>query len=368
MSGRPLLYYRGRVGLFHILRELNVGVGDEVLLQAFTCVAVPEGVMAAGARPVWTDLAPNSVNLDPEDLARKVTPRTKAIIVQHTFGVPAALEGILAVAKRHGLPLIEDCCHAVDSTYDEQPLGTLGTAAFWSYEWGKPIIAGLGGEVRFNEPILQAAAEASYAERFERAPKKQSAVIAIQYAAFRLLYGPRRYWPVRRIYRVFGAAGLLQASYNPVGPNVTMAEDFRWRMCDFSQARLPVARSNARAFLPEREKQVIRYADGLVAEAVRRPVVPENAKAVYSRFPIFVSRKQDLLRAARSSNLELADWFTTPVHPLSNGELKLVDYSVGSCPRAESAAAALVSLPLDPKVTPRFQEALVQLINRHALS
>jgi perosamine synthetase len=368
MAQHPFLYYRGRVGLYHILRELGVGVGDEVVLQAFTCVAVAEAVMATGATPVWVDLAPDSVNLDPTDLDCKVTPQTKALIVQHTFGVPADLDAIAPIARRRGLPMIEDCCHVFGSTYRNENLGTAGAAAFWSYEWGKPIIAGLGGEVRFNDPSLQVSADASYALQFRSAPARKSAVIAAQYLAHALLYSPGRYWAVRRAFRVLGRTGFLQSSYNPIGPGVAIADDFHWRMCGFSGKRLKSAREDALAFLPERENQIARYARGLHADAYRRAIVPANSRAVYSRFPIFVSRKSQLLNAAHSSNLELADWFTTPVHPLAGRDLQLVKYAAGSCPRAEAAADSLISLPLDRKVTPRFQTQLIQLINGHALS
>ena len=80
---------------------------------------------------------------------------------------------------------------------------------------------------------------------------------------------------------------------------------------------------------------------------------------------MFVPRKESLLDAACAANLEMAAWYATPVHPLAGNELRLVHYTPGSCPRAEEAAAALVSLPVNPKVTPAFQDRLVDLINRH---
>lgn len=103
-SAKDMLFFRGRVALFHVLKTLGVGSGDEVVLQAFTCVAVPEAVMATGARPVWVDLAENSVNLDPVDLACKLTPRTKAVIVQHTFGIPAELDAVMPLLETWKIP------------------------------------------------------------------------------------------------------------------------------------------------------------------------------------------------------------------------------------------------------------------------
>jgi dTDP-4-amino-4,6-dideoxygalactose transaminase len=347
------------------LRLLGVGAGDEVILQAFTCVAVPEAIMATGAKPVWVDLAAGSVNLDAADLAAKVTSQTKAIIVQHTFGVPADLDAILPIAEHHGIPMVEDCCHTVASAHRQRLLGTIGAAAFWSYEWGKPVIAGIGGEVRCNDPELQSRAAENYARDFSPAPAKKSAVIAAQYIMHALLYGPRRFWAVRRAFHALGRAGVAQSNYNPVGPGVAMAADFRWQMAGFSQSRLAAARARAEAFLPGRRQQAARYTAGLRPGSVRFAAVPPGAEAVFSRFPVFAPRKEVLLAAARAANLEMAAWFATPVHPLAGDELRLVHYTPGSCPRAEAAAASLVSLPLHPRVTPAFQDRLVELINRH---
>lgn len=362
----PFLYYRGRVGLYDILRQLGVGPGDEVVLQAFTCVAVPEAIMAVGATPVWADIAPESVNVDPAALAARITPRTRAVIVQHTFGVPAELDAILPLVQRDDLPLVEDCCHALASTFRQRVLGTIGDASFWSYEWGKPIVAGVGGEASFNDPALRAKAETDYAKDFSPAPAMKSGVIAAQFLLHALLYSPRRFWWVRSAFHALGRAGVAQSNYNPVGPGVAMAPDFGWRMCGFSQSRLERARAKAHASLPQRIRQAERYASGLRPESAQRVHVPPGTEAVYSRFPIFVRRKQELLAAARASNLEIAEWYSTPVHPLSGDDLRQVHYSSGMCPRAEAAAASLVSLPLGSKVTPDFQDQLIDLINRHA--
>ncbi len=366
MTAPSFRYYRGRVGLYDILRQLGVGLGDEVVLQAFTCVAVPEAIMAVGATPVWADIAPNSVNVDPANLAARITPRTRAVIVQHTFGVPAELDSILPLVQRHDLPLVEDCCHALASTFRQRILGTIGVAAFWSYEWGKPIVAGVGGEAVFNDLTLRAKAEAVFGKDFAPAPTMKSGVIAAQYLMHALLYSPRRFWWVRSAFHALGRAGIAQSNYNPVGPGVAKAADFGWRMCGFSQGRLERARARAHASLPARVRQAERYATGLRPTSAQRVEIPPGAEAVYSRFPIFVPRKRELLASARSSNLEIAEWYATPVHPLLGDDLRHVHYAPGMCPRAEAAAESFVSLPLGDKVTPGFQDELIDLINRHA--
>ena len=361
----PLLYYRGRVALYDILRQLGVGAGDEVALQAFTCVAVPEAVMAIGATPLWIDVAPNSVNMDPASLAARVTAKTKAVIAQHTFGIPADLDPIAAFATSRGLPVMEDCCHSMASTHKGRLLGSVGVAAFWSYEWGKPVIAGVGGEARFNDTALRSGAASEYSANFQPPPFRKSAVIAAQYVAFSLLYSPRRFWAIRRAFRAAGSARVIESNYNPVGPGAAMAADFGWRMCGFSRGRLARARARAADHLALRRRQAERYADGLCIDGVAIPPVPAEADAVYARFPIVVERKPALLAAARAANVEIADWFATPVHPLSGDDLSLVHYVDGSCPHAETMAQSLVSVPLGGKVTEDFQRDVIEVIRRH---
>jgi perosamine synthetase len=366
INKREYLYFRGRVGLFHILQLLNVKCGDEIIVQAFTCVAVVEAVLATGATPIWVDIVPNGVNLDPGNLSKKITTKTKAIVVQHTFGIPADLDAILAIAELHQIAVIEDCCHIHGSTHRNRPLGTFGAAAFWSYEWGKPVVAGLGGEVKFNAASIQARARDSFDRSFRAPPAKSSFVNAVQYLMHSLFYGPRRFWMVRRAYRIFSRAGVAVPSFNPIGPDSPLSAEFGWQMCGFTRRRLGRARSKATALLPERKQQADRYASGIKATAARFVSSPSGAQTIYSRFPVFVSNKAEFLSAAYAANLEVAAFFSTVVHPLSGKELDYVGYVPGLCPLAEAAAASLVSFPLGPKVTPDFQDDVIDLVNRYA--
>ena len=145
-------FFRGRVGLYKILESLGIGKGHEVITQAYTCVAVPEGILASGATPVYVDIDASGYTLDPNDLQRVITDKTRAIIVQHTFGLPADMEPIVQAAQEHNLMIIEDCCHTVKSKHFGQTLGTFGKAAFYSFEYGKPYPVGAGGSVVTLDP------------------------------------------------------------------------------------------------------------------------------------------------------------------------------------------------------------------------
>ena len=140
-----LCYSRGRVALKAILRGIGVSGGDKVAIQAFTCSAVPEAIMAAGALPLYVDIESDGFNMDPEDLRKKISHRTRAIIAQHTFGIPADMDRILGIANESQIPVIEDCCHTLTSSYKGKVVGSFGVGSFYSYGWGKPVVIGVEG-------------------------------------------------------------------------------------------------------------------------------------------------------------------------------------------------------------------------------
>src|SRR3989344_584795 len=101
---KALAVNSGRNALYLILKTLGIGFGDEVALQALTCVAVPNSILWLKGRPLYIDVD-NSLNMDPKDLNEKISERTKAIIVQHTFGIPADMEKILKIAEKRKIPV-----------------------------------------------------------------------------------------------------------------------------------------------------------------------------------------------------------------------------------------------------------------------
>ena len=123
-------FWKGRVALYAILKAMGIGEGDEVLVEGFTCVVVPNSVIFAGAKPVYVAPDPKTYNMDINQIEPKSTPKTKAIVAQHTFGFPADMDAIIEIAQRHNLKVIEDCAPALGATYKGKKVGTLGDAAF----------------------------------------------------------------------------------------------------------------------------------------------------------------------------------------------------------------------------------------------
>ena len=110
-------FWKGRVALEAILRALGLQGGDEVIVPAYTCMVVPNAIRLVGAIPVYADIGAGNYNIDPLDVEKKVTPRTRVLIVQHTYGIPANLEALASFAQKHGLHLVEDCAHVLIGSF-----------------------------------------------------------------------------------------------------------------------------------------------------------------------------------------------------------------------------------------------------------
>ena len=136
----------GTSALHLALLALDVGPGDEVIIPSYVCCALLNAVNYTGATPVLADIYPDTYNLDATDVKRRLSNRTRAIIVPHLFGLAADLDSLLAL----GVPLIEDCAQAVGSEYARCPVGTFGVAAIYSFYATKVITTGEGGMVVSN--------------------------------------------------------------------------------------------------------------------------------------------------------------------------------------------------------------------------
>ncbi|MEO8086120.1 MAG: aminotransferase class I/II-fold pyridoxal phosphate-dependent enzyme, partial [Bacteroidota bacterium] len=118
------LYWKGRVGLYALLKSMNVGKGDEVIIPAFTCIVVPNAILYLGAKPVYVDIDNRTYNINVDLIEEKITPRTKVIIAQNTFGLPPDIETILKIGQKNNLRVLEDCTHGFGGHTGGLPNGT----------------------------------------------------------------------------------------------------------------------------------------------------------------------------------------------------------------------------------------------------
>lgn len=144
----------GTLALEAALEALGVGPGDEVITSAWTFIATASAILTVGARPVFVDIDPSTNTIDPSRIEEAITPKTKAIMPVHIGGLPADMDGVMDVANRAGLPLLEDACQAWGARWRDRGVGTIGALGCFSFQESKNITAGEGGAVVSNDRAL----------------------------------------------------------------------------------------------------------------------------------------------------------------------------------------------------------------------
>jgi dTDP-4-amino-4,6-dideoxygalactose transaminase len=348
------------VGLYGILRALGVGEGDEVLVPVPTHIVVPNAVRYTGARPVYVDCSLHTYNIDLEAAERLVSSRTKALIVQHTFGIPVDLDRAVEVARRHGLHLIEDCVHSLGARHRGRPLGSVGRAAFFSTEETKTISSTMGGVAVTNDPGLAAELERFRAEC--RRPKRAStARYLLKLIAYHLLTQPHIHRYARRAYERLGRP-------QPLARATTVEEQHGGRPRGYEErlanAQAAVAFRQLRRLddnLVHRRMIAALYGEELAARGYEVPRPPAEAESAYVRFPVRVVDRGDTARRVAPWAV-LGTWFTSVLEESASPDAG--GYEAGSCPNAELVARDLVNLPTHPRVSRRDARTIASVLAR----
>ena len=144
----------GTSGLFLCMKALNIGPGDEVITTPFTFIASANCIMMTGAKPVFVDIDPTNLNMDPAKIEEKITEKTKAILPVVVFGNPAGLDKVYQIAQKHNLPVIEDSCEGIGSELNGKKVGSFGTMSTLAFYPNKQITTGEGGMILTDDEKL----------------------------------------------------------------------------------------------------------------------------------------------------------------------------------------------------------------------
>lgn len=317
-------------GLHLVLAGLGVGPGDEVIVPAFTWVATANVVLYCGATPVLADVDPLTFDIDPTDIAHRVTDRTRAVIVVHLFGLCADMDAIRKAVPGH-IPIVEDCACAAGATYKGRPAGTLGAAGVFSFHPRKSITTGEGGMVTTNDSSL--------AETCDQLRNHGASVS--EETRHR---GPRPY---------------LLPDFNLLG--------FNYRMTDLQGAVGLVQLTKLDAFIAEREEWARFYADGLShIPWLRMPVFPADGQHAWQSFVTFVDpEKAPMPRNDIMEKLQDAGISTRPgthaVHMLGY-YVDRYGFRPNDYPGAQASNDHSMAIPLHNRMTAEDYEYVVSAL------
>ena len=355
-------FWKGRVAWYAILRALGVGVDDEVILPGYTCVMDVNPIMYVGAKPVYVDIDPVTYNLDPDLLEALITPRTRVIVAQHTYGYPAALDPILTIAGKHGVSVVEDCCLALGARYRGRPVGTFGVASYFSFQWNKPYTSGIGGMAVTDDAALAREIRAVRDAEMVRPGAGEVAMLASQLAVYRTAIYPRTTALATRAFRWLTRKGLVVGSSDASEYRPEMADDFFKGMSRLQawSGRRQLGRLEQN--LAHRRWIGARYDELLTAAGWPRPALPAELEPVPVRYPIRVADKTRALATAGQHFVELGSWFECPLHPIET-PLEAYGYVPGMCPVAERACREVVNLPTHLRANSATAERTVAFVS-----
>jgi len=375
----------GRSALMAILKCLDLKEDNEVLLQAFTCNAAVNPILNRGAKPVFVDVD-DILNLDTDDLKKKITPESKVVMIQHTFGRPAQIEEILKIVKKNNLIsskaknqgsaegrflyLIEDCAHSLGAKYKGKFCGTFGDAAFFSFGRDKIISSIFGGMAVTNNDKL--------AKKIKEFQKK------IDY--------PSNFWifqqllhPILTNYLVLPAYG-LDANLGRIFLGIfhklsilskaVYKKEKRGKIPKYFPKRLPDALTDLtfnqfkklKRFNGHRRKIADFYQKNLKNTNLVLPLNKHQKDIIptFMRYPVLTNLNTDkILKEARKRKIYLDDgWRKTPIVP-PDTNIEKMKYIRGSCKRAEKVAQTILNLPTHINISFKEAKKIIDFLKRY---
>lgn len=301
----------GTTALHIAMLAHNFGEGDEIITSAFTFIASANCALYVGARPVFVDIDPRTFNINVSQIEAAITPRTKAILPIHLFGLPCDMDAIMDIARRHNLIVVEDACQAHGATYKGKTVGSFGTGTFSLYPT-KNMTSGEGGMITTDDPAVD----------------EKCRVV-------------RNHGMRRRYY------------HDELGYNLRMTDlcaaignEQIKKLAGFNEKR----RANA-AYLSAHLKGVV------------TPYEPEDCKHVYHQYTVRVpGGKRDALRAyLLEHGVGSEVYYPVPIHKQS---FYMSEFGYNqSLPETEQAALEVLSLPVHPGLSPEDLETVVKHVN-----
>jgi dTDP-4-amino-4,6-dideoxygalactose transaminase len=304
----------GTSALHAALLAAGIGAGDEVITVPFTFVATVAAICYTGARPVFVDIDPASFTMDVNQIEAAITSRTKAILPVHLYGQPADMDPILAIARKHGLLVIEDAAQAHGAEYKGRRVGSMGDLACFSFYPGKNLGA-------YGEGGMVVTSNQHYAD------------------ALRVIRdggSEKKYYHVR------------------VGYN--------YRLEGMQGAILRVKLRHLTDWTERRRSRAAEYAARLHGGSVTAPAEPPFAKHVYHIYAVRTGERAELQRTLQANGIASGIHYPIPVH-LQQGYRHL-GYAVGQFPHSEQAANEVLSLPMFPELTNSQIEMVAAAVER----
>ncbi len=362
----------GRMALYAILKAMNLQLGDEIILPGYTCIVTSNAIHYAGLKPVYVDVSLENFNIDLEKLKKAITPKTKAILAQHTFGIPCNLDILTDIYNQYGIPIIEDGAHAIGARWRGEVVGRFGLAAFFSTEGSKMFSTERGGYALTDDNSL--------ANRI-RNIQEEASFFPLQQEKNAILR-----WCYRAA--ILGNPYLTSKAYF----FQTLAKKFSFsrfiEMLEFDK-NIYKDELNGRRFIPypARLGNLMSYAASLQLNrledelehrrklanylTITLPLLGANvacydhklALPSWVRFPFYVDYREKWITEIRRCFIQPGYWLDNPVHP-KECDWRIAEYKKGMCPNGEYLGEHILNLPVHRRISLNRIKNIIKNINK----
>lgn len=352
-DGKAVLTYKGREAIKLAIEAINLPIGSAVAINGFTCYAVYEAIVKAGATPHYVDIKEGQMNFAAAALSQslRANQNIRAVIIQNTLGFPCDGQGIKQICTRNNLILIEDLAHSVGSRYQSGvEAGTIGDFTVLSFGQDK-IIDAVGGGALITKN-----------KRFFNHPPALACLP--QRRQLRDMFYPLLTWLIRRTYTI-GLGKALHVLFKktrmlsqPMGPALSQVHRLSNWYCSNVEQRFEELESN----ISHRRQIAHIYKQLLNPEIILPRVVRDIDLSTNLRFPIVVEGRGELIIFLNHRGIHISDiWYDAPVAPAKY--LFLTDYD-GQCPEAENLAATILNLPTHQGISEGKARQIAEAINQ----
>ena len=347
----------GRMALYFILKSMDLPPGSEIIVPAFTFWVVPEITRVAGLTPVFADIDPSTFTLTGDAVRRALTPRTRAVLPTHLYGLACDMDPILELARQHDLKVIEDCAHSLGAEYKGRMVGTLGDASFFSFQAFKPLNT-FGGGLAWVRDAELARRVGALADAEAWPTEKRVESILRQGRLQHTFIRPKVFtWSLFPVWYVASFTGSKpeERLWERVRPLAPLPDHYRGRFTNV-QAAIGLAGLRRLPEYIERTRRHARILDDILGgvDGVTIPRIPAGQTHVYYQYCPYVPDSELVVKRCIRRGVDVA-----PMHVDVCTSMSLFGWTGPAMPGAEHAATA-VQVP----VYESLQDAEVERVGR----
>src|SRR5262245_39256118 len=351
----------GRMALYFILKAMDFPPGSEIIVPALTFWVVPEIARVAGLTPVFADVNPFTFTLDPAAMERAITPKTRAVLPTHLYGMACDMTPILDLAQRYNLKVIEDCAHSLGAMYKDGMVGTLGDASFFSFQAFKPLNTYGGGLAWMRDAGLASRVGEMAAQEQWPSEKRVESILWTgrwQHTFIR----PKVF--TYSLFPIWYAASFVNAEpekrlWEDVRPLNPLPDQYRGRFTNVQAAIGRAGLRNLPAFI-ERTRRHAQMLDNLLGDVngITIPQIPPQQTHVYYQYCAYVPNNETIVKRCIRRGVDVA-----PMHVDVCTRMELFDWKGPAASGAERASTA-VQLPVYESLSDQEIERVGRLVRQ----